>query len=297
MDLLALLGKLAEYPAKMVRVSIMNTNLKVLIKACQRMGVDYKIYHKDRNMVEVLGKNNSYLFINFTTPLHSHGVARLCEDKDYFYSFFKDVINMPRGRAFVNPHADPKYFQGQKEKTIAEILTSISKEFQYPLIVKRNSGTTGNNVFKVNSKSELKEAIEAIFNINSKDFDRIAIAQEYLRIRTEYRAVYVNGELSFAYEKSIRGAKFQGNLSPLHWEGAKALLIEDGRLLAQIKQFCAPIFVKKMIPFCGLDIAIDKNSQWWLIEANSSPAFAHIVADGGEDKVIEMYEGILTLLS
>ncbi|MBC6420633.1 MAG: hypothetical protein GDA43_00905 [Hormoscilla sp. SP5CHS1] len=52
-----------------------------------------------------------------------------------------------------------------------------------------------------------------------------------------------------------------------------------------------------MIGFCGLDIAIDENSQWWLIEANSSPAFAHIVADGGEDKVIEMYEGILTLLS
>lgn len=80
------------------------------------------------------------------------------------------------------------------------------------MIVKRNSGTTGNNVFKVNSKSELKEAIETISNVNSKDFDRIAIAQDYLRIRTEYRAVYVNGELSFAYEKSIRGAKFQGNL-------------------------------------------------------------------------------------
>ncbi len=165
------------------------------------------------------------------------------------------------------------------------------------MIVKKNSGTTGTNVFKVNSKSELNEAIKAIFNINSKDFDQIAIAQDYLRIRTEHRAVYVNGELSFAYEKSIRGAKFQGNLSPLHWEGAKAILIEDGTLLAQIKQFCAPIFVKKMILFCGLDIAIDENNQWWLIEANSSPAFAHIVADGGEDKVIEMYEGILTLLS
>ncbi|MGK7903599.1 MAG: RimK family alpha-L-glutamate ligase [Hormoscilla sp.] len=275
----------------------MNTNLKALIKACKKMGVDYKIYHRYRTMVEVLGNERSYLFINWTTPLNSEAVAQLCKDKDYFYTFFKDVINMPRGQAFVNPHAAPKYIQEQKEKTLEEILTSIEKEFQYPLIVKRNSGTTGNNVFKVNRRSELHEAIETIFNIHSKDFDRVAIAQEYLHIKAEYRAVYVNGKLSLAYEKSIRGANFQGNLSPLHWEGAKAILIEDERLLAQIDKFCALIFAKKMIPFCGLDLAIDENKQWWLIEANSSPAFAHIVADGGEHKVIEMYEQMLTFLS
>ncbi len=44
---------------------LMNTNLKALIKACQRMGVDYKVYHKSQNIVEVLGNHNSYLFINF----------------------------------------------------------------------------------------------------------------------------------------------------------------------------------------------------------------------------------------
>lgn len=274
----------------------MNTNLKVLIKACQRMGVDYKIYHDYQNMVEVLGKHNSSLFINFTTPLNSHAVAQLCKDKDYFYTFFKDVINMPRGKSFVNPHSNPKFFQDQNPKNLEEIVEIINNNWQYPLIVKKNSGATGNNVFKVNSKSELHEAIETIFNVNSKDCDDVAIAQEYLHIKTEYRAVFVNGELSLAYEKSIRGGNFQGNLSPLHWEGAQAILIEDERLLANIKQFCAPIFAKKMIPFCGLDIAIDENNQWWLIEANSSPTFAHIIADGGEDKVIEMYERILDLL-
>ena len=275
----------------------MNTNLKALIKACQRRGLNYKIYHDSQNMVDVLYKQNSYLFINWKTPLNSESVARLCLDKDYFYTLYKDVIKMPRTKGFMKPDGNDKYAQYRKEKDPDQTLEAIEEAFPYPLILKKNRGSWGTNVFKVNNKSELAEAIKTIFNLKSKDFDYVALGQEYLRIKTECRAVYVNGELSFAYEKSISGAEFRGNLSPLHWEGAKAILIEDGTLLAQIKHFCAPIFAKKMIPFCGLDIAIDEDNQWWLIEANASPGFDRIIADGGEDKVIEMYEGILTFLS
>ena len=275
----------------------MNANLKALIKTCQQLGFDYKLYHDTQNVVEVSIKNNSYLFVNWSTPLISNSLGRLCGDKYYFYTFFYECVNMPRTQSFLNPNCDYKYQHYCREKDLNEILATIGETFVYPLIVKRNRGSLGRNVFKVTNLSELVEAIAKIFDVNNKEFDYVALVQDYLHIKQEYRVIFVNGQLSFAYEKNIDEAKFQGNLSPLHWEGAKAILIEDEGFLEQVKQFCAPIFSKLMICFCGLDIAIDNNNQWWLIEANASPGFDHIIAHAGEDIVIKMYETMLDFLS
>lgn len=275
----------------------MNANLKALIKACQQLGFDYKLYHDTQNIVEVSIKNNSYLFVNWSTPLNSNSFDWLCRDKDYFYTVFNENISMPRTQAFLTPDCPEKYKQYLTQKDLWEILAVIGETFTYPLIVKKNRGSLGKNVFKVNNESELVEAIAKIFDVNNKEFDYIALAQDYLHIKKEYRVVFVNGQLSFAYEKNTDSAQFLGNISPLHWDGAKAILVEDQLLANQIKQFCAPIFTKMAIPFCGLDIAIDDQNKWWLIEANSSPGFDYIIANAGETPVIRMYETMLKFLS
>ncbi len=275
----------------------MNTNLKSLVQACNELGVVYQTYHGTQKVVELSSHQKSFLFVDYTTPLNPHSIVQLCVDKEYLYSVFHKTINMPKTIGFLRPDCDQKYFKYLKEKSYEEIVSAIEGRFQYPLIVKKNRGTKGSLVFKVSDRDSLFSSLKRIFNTHSNQFDYVALAQDCIDIKVEYRAIYLNGSLVFAYEKNIENAIYEGNLSPLHWHGAKAILVNDSHLLGEIDHFCSKLFQKMMIPYCGLDIVIDNKGMWWLIEANSSPGFHSIVMHGGGEKVIEMYKEIIRLLS
>ena len=274
----------------------MNSNLKALIAACDNLGLSYSFCHPTKNLIEVRVSKKSFVFTNWATPLNSQSVMQLCQDKDYFYNYFKDVVAMPKSLAFFNHKCDAKYKSYLEYKSIKEMVKRAQSEFSYPMIVKKNRGSWGRNVFKVNNAKELQEALEKIFDLNSAEFDYVALVQEYIEIAREFRALYLWGELQFVYEKVIDGAEFKDNLSPLHWIGAKAKFIDDARELEVIKKLCEQMFTKLEIPFCGLDIAKSSKGEYYLIEANASPGFEHIIKHQGYEQVVELYEQILKRL-
>jgi len=275
----------------------MNINLHSLIQACKELGADYKTYHTSQNVVELRLNDKSYVFINWTTPLNPQSVSQLCLDKGFFYTFFQDSINMPQTVGFLDPRCEQKYSKYLTEKNYQEIVTAIENQFQYPLIIKKNRGSLGHFVFHVKNRQAILSAIESIFNPNGKESDYVALVQDYIDIKTEYRAICLNGALIFAYEKNIDHAIYEDNLSPLHCQGTKAIVVHDKPLLNQIERFCSPLFQKMMIPFCGLDVVIDKQGVWWLIEANSSPGFKYIIRDCGQREVINLYKKMVLYLA
>lgn len=275
----------------------MNSNLKLLTKACEELGVSYTSHHSSNNLLEIIVKGHPYIFANWSTPLNPQSIGQLCQDKDYFYRFFEGVMRMPKTKAFLNPSCHKRYHSYLKEEDICAIIHSVEESFSYPLITKRNRGSLGINVFKVEDRNELKSSFTEIFNINSKAFDYVGLAQEFIQIEKEYRAVFLNGDLSLCYEKHIEDANFTGNMSPLHWEGAKAIMVNDEALLEEIRLFCAPMFSKLNLVFCGLDVVLDAKGEWSLIEANSSPGFDHIISSNGKSEVLNLYKKILNYLS
>ncbi|PIE41371.1 MAG: alpha-L-glutamate ligase [Gammaproteobacteria bacterium] len=274
----------------------MNKNIKALTKACGNLNILFENYHETNNLVSVHVGANDYVFVNWTTPLNSQSIMQLCQDKDYFYSYYRDVINMPKTSAFLNPYSDEKYKQYLHEKTVYEIINAIESHHSYPMIIKKNRGSWGANVFKVKDRRQLEKGLLDIFNMNSFLFDYICLAQDYIDIEKEYRAIFLSGELQFCYYKIIDGAIYTDNLSPLHWEGSKAKLVSDLDEKKFLSEFCAPLFDKLMIPFCGLDIARDHLGRLWLIEANSSPGFEYIIEGEGEEIAVRLYENILRTL-
>ena len=108
-----------------------------------------------------------------------------------------------------------------------------------------------------------------------------------------FRSVFFNQKLVLLYEKDKSEAKFAGNLSPLHWEGAKAKHITDLELISEIENFVRPVFEEVMINYAGFDIAIDRNGEYWLIEINSSPNFEIFVRDNHRRIAVEMFKDIL----
>ena len=274
----------------------MNKNIQSLIKACEELEVEYSIHHGTNNLVSVGSEGSNYVFVNWTTPLNSQSISQLCQDKDYFHSFFSDVIRMPVSLSFLTPYCDEKYFKYLEYKTINEIINKSESKFKYPMIVKKNRGSLGSNVFKATDRTSLERSLIDIFSKNSSEFDYIGLVQEYIDIKDEYRVIFVNGEYVFSYQKIIEEANFSGNLSPLHWENSSAEIITDNNLIKRIKEFCKPMFNKLNIPYCGLDIAIDTNNELFLIEANSSPGFNHVIESCGDDNIIDMYKVIIKQL-
>ncbi len=274
----------------------MLANIQMLIKACEQLGYEYEVIHESGNLVMVYHEKHRYPFANWTTPLNSTSVSRLCEDKQYFYESFKHCISMPKTLGYLSPICDPKYANYVKYSKVEQIVENIELNFNYPVIIKKNRGSLGNNVFKCETQPEVLDSLLKIYMRETKGRDYIALAQEYIKINQEYRVLFVDGVLHCAYEKNIQDATYIGNLSPLHWEGSIAKLVHDSTLLEQFQQFCQPLFQYGELRYVGLDLAVDTDNNLWLIEANSAPGIDYLLRDCGEEIVIEWYKKALMAL-
>ncbi|NUN65624.1 alpha-L-glutamate ligase [Pseudanabaena biceps] len=274
----------------------MLTNIKVLLEACQNLELKHEILHPNQNLVKVEINNLDYYFTNYSTPLIPQAIAEIFKDKQYFYQVFQDVAKMPRTISYISPYCDEKYREYLQFTTVIEIVEQIKNNFELPIIVKRNRGSGGNNVFKCVDAFQVQQALENIFNVNLKSYDYIALAQEPINIIKEYRCVYVDRHLEVLYEKDISQAKFTGNLSPLHWEGAIAMAVSDQQIRQAIDQFVQPIFQKMSIAYVGLDVAVDDRGVYWMIEANSHPNFDIFIRDNGKDAIVQLFQKILNYL-
>ncbi|MBG1245197.1 ATP-grasp domain-containing protein [Nostoc sp. NZL] len=271
-------------------------NVSLLLQACKNLNISYEIIHPAENLVKIKFNNKQHYFCNYSTPLINQAVAQILKDKEYTYHILKQKVKLPRTVGFLSPFCELQYKIYLKFPTIQDIVLEIKEHFETPVIVKRNSGAGGDNVFLCQNKEEIETALKEIFNINYKKYDYVAIAQEFIHIKFEYRAVFLNKELVLLYEKDITDAKFVGNLSPLHWDGAKAKYINDPQILSEIANFAQPVFEELDLDYGGFDIVLDRDNQYWLIEINSHPNFGIFIRDNGEEHVLKIFEKMLVSL-
>lgn len=264
---------------------------QAVVKACEELGLDYKIIHRDKISVYVkIGKHNLF-FIHKRNPFNRTDVRRITSDKDLTHTLFSEKVNTPRWKAFLDPYINDIYpieAEGFPTKTMDVIIEEIQESFEYPLIIKPNMKSRGINVFKVKNEDEIQPALLKIFDQKDKDYDYIALAQDFVDIDKEFRVVAFRKKVILVYEKFIENASFTGNLSPLHWEGAKAVHITDMGLIDTLEKFTYPIYENLDLEYAGFDIAIDKQGKMWLIEINSQPQIEIFVRDNGLQPVVDM---------
>lgn len=269
--------------------------VQCVVQACECLKIPYSFLDDHQNLVRV-ELSKPYYFINYTSPLGRHDTVRICRDKEFTYRIIKNVIQTPRTTGYLDPLCRAELRKYAKFINIAEISAAIQREYTLPVVVKRNQGTRGRNVFLCRAPEEITIALQQIFNPNAKGYDYVAIAQTYIPIHREFRVILFFEEILLIYQKNITGATFTGNLSPLHWENSRAEQITDPMLWQQIRDFIAPLSHVLELQFSGLDIAQDFDGNWWLIEINSQPDFELFIRDNGEAPVIEIYKKILTRL-
>lgn len=274
-----------------------NTHINCLKKACDNLKLRYEDIDKHGIFVMVYVGEKKYPFIANKTPFNNYITSEICSDKGYTFDLLNGVINTPRTVSYLDPGCRELYDSYKQFKSNKNIAEDIFENFELPIVVKKNKGSTGTNVFLCQSKAEVKKAIDEIFNKESLDYDYIALAQEYIRIEKEYRVFIFNQKIELVYLKDNSKADYVGNLSPLHWEGAKAVIQEDRKLVDRIQEFIDPIFEVLDLRYSGLDIAEDENGKLVLLELNNHPGFNYVVEDNGEEVLVDLYETMLLSLS
>jgi glutathione synthase/RimK-type ligase-like ATP-grasp enzyme len=268
-------------------------NIDCLIQACRQLQLPYDIISTTENLVAVQATQLLY-FASFTTPANCESLARICKDKGYTYELLKDTVNVPPTKIYLDPHCPTEYQDYAEFSSHETILRDILHIFPLPCILKRGNGSKGQHVFVCQNQEEILPAIQEVFNPQSKEYDYLLLAQNYIEKSKEYRVVIVHNQVELVYEKNIDEATFVGNVSPLHYENARSIVISDPELLQRLQTFVQPITQTIPLGFIGLDIIEDQQGTFWLIEMNSQPGFNDFVKHNGKDRVVEVYRKLLS---
>ncbi len=281
----------------------MSVTISLLEKACDQLDLKYISVDESGVFLEIFfSGGRSRLFIANNLGLNSEVVEKICRDKSYSHALLGEYIRMPQTDTYIDPDPPDIYASFKAFDSTDVVVEDIIKKCgekslsEFPLLLKPNSGSMGINAFKCKSDSDVARAVNTIFDKNSYKYDHVLLVQEYIKIQKEYRVLVYNHTIQFVYQKdnTQTSAEFIGNISPLHYANAKAVLVADAAFILQLQEFIAPIFDCMDLQYAGLDIAVDQVGKMYLLEINSKPGFSYFVKDVGEAEVITLFRKILT---
>ncbi len=269
----------------------MELHIACLIQACQDIGLEYQFLDREHNFVRIWINNDPLYFQLNKTPFNSAVMASICIDKEHTYRLFQDAIRMPKTIGFLDYNTVSRYQKYLTFTSLGAITTEIEKELAYPVIVKKNKGGLGVNVFMCQNRAEAHQALNVIFDRNSSDYDYVALVQEYLPFAKEFRLVCFRGEAMLAYERISGSAAFNAR----YWESEHSSTrhITDQNIIDDLVEFVCPAMGIKGLEFIGFDIVLAKDGNYYLLELNSGPRFDHFIQCNGTEAVVEMYRRIL----
>ncbi len=142
---------------------------------------------------QITYKNGKKRYFRYTSiDLNTLGSSELAKDKDYA-NFFMKKMGYPTipGKTFFAKH----WCQTINSKRNTSAAYAYAKKLSFPVIVKPNSGSQGNNIILANNKAELNSALQKVFLQ-----DKVALVQKYV-IGQDYRIVVLDNKVISAYQR------------------------------------------------------------------------------------------------
>lgn len=269
-------------------------NMQALARACEQLGISYTAIDEYGDFLAVHINGRAEYFVNTRTPFNSESVGCLCRNKVYAYMLLKDELPMPETRSYIDPKVENSLRKYVTYNTVREIVADITATFSMPVILKMNAGSQGRHVYLCKTSRRVRSSIKAIFNRRQQNYDFSVLAQPYIAIAHEYRVLVLDGEIVLLYEK-VATEKNQ-NLSPLHNESGKAVLVTDTETREAITKLITGSPTVRQMRWLGLDVAQDEQGKWWVIELNTHPGFSYFIRDNGIDALVPMYVAMLQKL-
>lgn len=167
----------------------------ILQKIAPRIGATVFIEPRWGVVGQITFKSGRHSYFRYNTlDLNPVGSSDIARDKDYA-NFFMKAMGYPvvpgSKTFFSNEWADAI---GARHRKIDDAY-HYARTLGFPLIVKPNSGSQGQNVALVHDRQEFYSALRAIFK-----HDRVALIQKRVTGK-DYRIVVLNDQVISAYER------------------------------------------------------------------------------------------------
>ncbi|MBI5134365.1 MAG: hypothetical protein HZA81_03200 [Candidatus Taylorbacteria bacterium] len=241
----------------------MHPHIRALRSLLEKRGVAYQEIASFADALIVGGAP----FIRATTPFNDESVSALCQDKAAVHEILKGKTRMPDTREFLDPRG--RHPELCNAKSLDEIVKK-SLDFLYPRMVKMNKGERGHNVFFAENETDFRKCFERIFDKGSRYYDYIALVQEYVEPKFEYRVALAAGAPVFAYAR--------GEFDRLDRASASRLFSASDKILESLP-----------VSWGSLDFIESKGGDLYFLEANTRPSYEGFIAKNGDASIQELY--------
>lgn len=156
-------------------------------------------------------------------------------------------------------------------------LDTIAREFDYPIIIKKVSGSQGKGIMKVDSHSQLEDLVDML------DTNKPLLFQEFISASSgkDLRVFVIGGRVVGAMMRIASKGNFKANVH----QGAT---VKPVKISPQVEWLVLETVKIVGLDIAGVDLLIDKNT-YKICEVNSSPGFEGLEKATGENIAIKMF--------
>ena len=262
---------------------------RIIDDVCKEKNISYRYLSYDWiRVLEKDGKRRHIVGCSF--DINKAFSKNMASDKYAMYEMLRDnQISVLEHHMIFNPKTRYELY---KDSYIEEALNKIDELGR--IIIKANCSDSGKDVYLCKTKEKARKIIEMLFFERNKD---TLSWQPFYNIKSEYRCVYLNGEIILVYKKErpfkiVNGEKvytsWKFNLS----QGATSRFVDESeKYYSQILDLAIKAAKTIGITFATVDIAVIDEDELRVVEINSNVClglFATTVP-GAYDVVKEVY--------
>lgn len=238
-----------------ITADIAGKNISIKVNDQDIKNFDLVYYRRVGDKFFSLGGTVAICLTHFGIPFYDTAFTDVGPDEDKF-------TNLTR-LALAGLPVIPTFFCWHEK--ISEHRDEIIKKFGLPLVAKSLGSHRGKGVYLLKNKED--------FNLNKTEDEKTQfLFQKYKESDEEYRLLVLGDRVAVA-EKKIRTDpnEFRSNVAL----GAREEFLDVNKVPGEMREIAVKAAQTLKIQTAGVDIMVDKDGEWWLLEVNRGPGLTY----------------------
>ncbi len=254
--------------------------IQILKEACDRFGYQFGLIDEFSGYLAKVSDGEKFFYGGLNYPLNAAAPAQMAKDKAFTKILLtKNGFQVPQGGYFFVQKENVDLRPAGKEM---EEAIKFANDFGYPVFVKPNDRTKGHCCKIISDEVELKNHFQKIAK-----YSEMAIIEEVITGKKEYRIFVIDGEVQFLHERKnfVNGKK-------VFADSEQTTVDYRETVNPKITQWIKKLANTMQLRVFGVDLFaedVEDPDTFTILEINSCPSLQRIWKLGKKEKAIEIW--------